>query len=193
MTDYALDARSMTLTVVPKKAPAVYAGIAGVAMLAMTTVGITPPPAQSMEFGQGWTTGITGAPRPDTASAVRSLKRRSGLSWQQLADAFGVSRRSLHFWANGGNMAAASAQRLNALSKVIDAVGAVEPAAVRAALFSTRAGGGSQFSDLVAEVTPRRLSPRTSIDGQLNAVDSGTKHPGTVRSSKALPVKLAEF
>jgi transcriptional regulator with XRE-family HTH domain len=193
MTDYALAARGMTLTVPPKKAPAVYAGIAGVAMLAMTTVGITPPPAQSMEFAQVWTTGIAGVLRPDTASAVRGLKRRSGLSWQQLAEAFGVSRRSLHFWANGGNMATASARRLEALSKVIDAVGAVEPAVVRAALLATRSGGRSQFSDLVAEVTPRRLAARTSIDGQLNAVDNGTKHPGTVRSSKALPVKLAEF
>lgn len=193
MTDYMLDARAMTSTVVPKKAPALYAGIVGAAMLTVTTVGITPPLAPSMEFAQVWTTGVTGAQRPDTANAVRGLKKRSGLSWQQLADAFGVSRRSLHFWANGGNMAAASVRRLEALSKVIAGVGLVDPVAVRSALFAPRAGGRSHFEELVAEVTPRRRAARTSVAVQLNAVQDDTKHPGRVRSSKTLPVKLAEF
>ncbi|MDP9442015.1 MAG: hypothetical protein M3P34_07545 [Actinomycetota bacterium] len=193
MTDYALGARAMTSTAVPKKTPALYAGVVGAAMLTMTTAGITPPSASSMEFAQVWTTGVTGAQRPDTANAVRGLKKRSGLSWQQLADAFGVSRRSLHFWANDGNMAAASVRRLEALIRAVERVGLVDPVAVRSALLAPRPGGRSHFEELVAEVAPRRLAARTSVAVQLNAVQDDTKHPGRVRSSKTLPVKLAEF
>lgn len=193
MTDYALDTRGMTVTVTPKKLPSLYAGIVGAAMLTMTTVGVTPPPAQSMEFAQVWTTGVTGAARLDTANAVRSLKKRSGLSWQQLADAFGVSRRSLHFWANGGNMASASVRRLDALTKAVDGLGQLDATAARVALLAPRTDGGSQLDDLIREVTPRRVAARTNIAAQLNAMHDDTKHPGSVRSSKTLPVKLAEF
>src|SRR5262245_36297225 len=42
------------------------------------------------------------APRgPTQRSAVRSLHDSSGLTWEQLARLFGVSRRAVHNWANG--------------------------------------------------------------------------------------------
>ena len=36
-----------------------------------------------------------------TRKAVSELRRISGLTWEQLAWLFGVSRRSVHFWASG--------------------------------------------------------------------------------------------
>ncbi len=36
-----------------------------------------------------------------TPSALNELKKLSGLTWEQLAKLFNVSRRSLHFWASG--------------------------------------------------------------------------------------------
>ena len=35
-------------------------------------------------------------------TAIGELRRLSGLTWDQLARLFNVSRRSLHFWASGG-------------------------------------------------------------------------------------------
>ena len=35
------------------------------------------------------------------ASAILEIRRRSGLTWQELSDLFGVSRRSVHHWASG--------------------------------------------------------------------------------------------
>ncbi len=37
-------------------------------------------------------------------AAVAELRRRSGLTWDQLAALFGVSRRSVHFWASGATL-----------------------------------------------------------------------------------------
>lgn len=190
MKDFAIETRAMTATLVPKKLPVIYAGLVGAA-LTFTTVGVTPPPAPSMEFAHVWTSGVTAATRPDTANAVRDLKRRSGLSWQQLADAFGTSRRSLHFWANGGNMASANVGRLQALTQIVDGYAPANPAAVRAALLAPRSGRSSQLEELIGEVRQRRTAPRTSVATHLNAVLDDTKHPGRVISSKTVPVKLS--
>ena len=45
-----------------------------------------------------------------TAEAVLEIRRRSGLTWEELGELFDVSRRSVHHWANG-KPAAAGHQR----------------------------------------------------------------------------------
>ncbi|MEM5709754.1 helix-turn-helix transcriptional regulator, partial [Elizabethkingia meningoseptica] len=52
-------------------------------------------------------TSATPFPRADwrasesTAAAVLEIRRLSGLTWEELADLFDVSRRSVHHWASG--------------------------------------------------------------------------------------------
>ena len=41
-------------------------------------------------------------------AAIGELRRLSGLTWDQLARIFSVSRRSLHFWASGKPMTPAT-------------------------------------------------------------------------------------
>lgn len=195
MTDFAIDTLNITAAVVPpKKMPLLYAGLFGAAMtLAAPTAGVTLPSTRSVQLVQVWTSGVNAPASPDSASAVRRLKERSGLSWQQLADAFGVSRRSLHFWVNGGNMAPSSEDRLRVLTQVVDGIRSARPAVVRHTLLTRGVDGRSPLEELVSGVTPRRVVPHKSIAAQLNAVQDDTKHPGRVISSKTLPIKLAEF
>ena len=40
-------------------------------------------------------------PAESIAEAIMEIRRRSGLTWQELAELFDVSRRSVHHWANG--------------------------------------------------------------------------------------------
>lgn len=40
-------------------------------------------------------------PVESTAEAILEIRRRSGLTWQELGELFNVSRRSIHHWANG--------------------------------------------------------------------------------------------
>ena len=45
-------------------------------------------------------------PAESTAAAIMEIRRRSGLTWEELGDLFDVSRRSVHHWANGKPVAA---------------------------------------------------------------------------------------
>lgn len=47
-----------------------------------------------------------------TSAAIMELRRLSGLTWDQLAELFGVDRRSLHFWASGKPLNAGNEERL---------------------------------------------------------------------------------
>jgi transcriptional regulator with XRE-family HTH domain len=47
-----------------------------------------------------------------TAKAINKAHEDSGLTWEQLARIFGVSRRAVHMWANGARMNATNAELL---------------------------------------------------------------------------------
>lgn len=55
----------------------------------------------------------------ETRRAVAELRRLSGLTWEQLGHIFGVSRRSVHFWASGKPMSAANQTHLMHVLDVI--------------------------------------------------------------------------
>lgn len=71
------------------------------------------------------------------------LKNHSGLTWDQLGRVFGVSRRAVHLWANGGRMNEGNAAVLREFSRVVRSIAAIEPDAVRAALLAVPADGYS--------------------------------------------------
>lgn len=67
--------------------------------------------------------------KPDRVSAPRSdreetlwIKEHSGLTWEQLGKVFGVSRRAVHMWANGGRLNEANALRLREFSAIIQEI-----------------------------------------------------------------------
>jgi DNA-binding transcriptional regulator YiaG len=62
----------------------------------------------------GVTTASTSSPDA-TQKALSELRRLSGLTWDQLARLFNVSRRSLHFWASGQPLSHFNEEHLNRL------------------------------------------------------------------------------
>lgn len=66
----------------------------------MTTSGIAIASTRSPEAAQ---------------KALSELRRLSGLTWDQLAKLFNVSRRSLHFWASGQPLSRFNEEHLNRL------------------------------------------------------------------------------
>lgn len=72
---------------------------------------------------------------PPTATLIRDLKQRSGLTWEQLASMFGVSRRAVHGWASGARLNAHHAETLTAMRTLLRQVEAHgDPEATRLAL-----------------------------------------------------------
>lgn len=75
------------------------------------------------------------------ASPVSEVRRRSGLTWDQLSRLFGVTRRALHFWASGKAMTATHEEHLQRVLAVIRRLDRGSSSATRTLLLSTRRGG----------------------------------------------------
>lgn len=185
------DERKITTSPAAPKTP-LYFGLLATLAFATPTTAISQLPAPVVV--QSWTTATQTTQRPmDNSGTVRRLKQRSGLSWRELADAFGVSRRSLHFWVNGGNMAQANIQRLQQLTGDIASFGNRVPALVRSELLRPDTSGMSQLDRWVAEATPMRVSDRTSPIGQLDLVHDTIQHRRRVVGSDAVPMRLRDY
>ncbi len=69
--------------------------------------------------------------------AISELRRLSGLTWEQLAQLFDVSRRSVHFWASGKPLSAANETRLARVLSVVRHADRGDAGSNRAALVDT--------------------------------------------------------
>lgn len=96
-----------------------------------TTSGVTPPAASAV-----------------TQKAVNELRRLSGLTWEQLAKVFNVSRRSLHFWASGKPLSRSSEEQLN---RVLETIRFIDQgsATLNRSLLLTSDGDGNLLMDLL--------------------------------------------
>lgn len=74
-------------------------------------------------------------------AALSELRRRSGLTWDQLARLFGVARRSVHFWMSGKPLNAPNEERLNRLLFTIRYVDRGGAGATRQALTAVLPNG----------------------------------------------------
>ena len=78
--------------------------------------------------------------RDCTGRAVSELRRISGLTWEQLAGLFGVSRRSVHFWASGKPLNATNHERLMRVLDVVRYADRGTARGTREALLAAREG-----------------------------------------------------
>lgn len=81
-----------------------------------------------------------------TADAVMEIRRRSGLTWEELADLFSVTRRSVHHWGSGKTVTAVHEQ---AIRQTLSAVRQLDRGAAsntRALLLTADAAGVTALS-----------------------------------------------
>jgi transcriptional regulator with XRE-family HTH domain len=76
----------------------------------------------------------------DSRQAIAELRRLSGLTWDQLAALFNVSRRSVHFWASGKPMSAAHERRLLRVLDVLRTADRGDARSNRSALLTVQHG-----------------------------------------------------
>ncbi|MGB5111746.1 MAG: hypothetical protein WBO08_09130 [Mycobacterium sp.] len=83
------------------------------------------------------------------------IKANSGLTWDQLGKVFGVSRRAVHMWSNGGRLNESNARRLREFSAIVKEVQAsiqgATPDDVRARLLDVGSDGVSVVDRLRRE------------------------------------------
>jgi DNA-binding transcriptional regulator YiaG len=85
-----------------------------------------------------------------TQKALSELRRLSGLTWEQLAKLFNVSRRSLHFWASGQPLSRFNEEHLNRLLGTIRYVNQGSASLNRSLLLRPDGNGNPLFDLLVA-------------------------------------------
>lgn len=77
---------------------------------------------------------------------VTWIKAHSGLTWDQLGKVFGVSRRAVHMWANGGRLNESNARRLRTFAAIVrrlesETTAGATPEVIRARLLQVEADG----------------------------------------------------
>lgn len=94
--------------------------------------------------------------------ALNELRKLSGLTWEQLAKLFNVSRRSLHFWASGQPLSRFNEENLNRLLGTIRYINRGSASLNRNLLLSSGQDGRLLFDLLIAgehEEVKRILCP----------------------------------
>lgn len=132
------------------------------------------------------TTAGASVPIPDTTTAsIAELRKLSGLTWDQLARLFDVSRRSVHFWASGKAMTSSNEERLHRTLGVIRKIDRGSATANRNALLANAADGNVPFDllasgqyDRVFELLGAGSAPRArSAKPSLEAVAARAPRP----------------
>ena len=128
-------------------------------------LGTSAASAQQPDVGLPWqpqreqTTAGGAVPDAEPAgAAIGELRRLSGLTWEQLARLFDVSRRSLHFWASGKPMTASNEERLQRLLAFVRKIDRGSATANRAMLLGVCEDGSLPIDLLAAGEYDRALS-----------------------------------
>lgn len=111
----------------------------------------------------------------DTAASVRALRERLDLTWSELAELFGVSRRAVHNWANGAAMNSRNQQWLAELFDLIVKPGET-PDAARRRLMQATAAQPSLFRAVVRERESRRGEEHLTGAERFAGSDPGLAH-----------------
>lgn len=117
------------------------------------------------------------APNAD-AALVRWVKEQSGLTWDQIARAFDVSRRAVHLWANGGRVSAGNAEALQSFAALIRGAARSSSAETRNTLLSLGPDGLSPIDRF------RRAQHAASIAVTGVALDPATLLGDTFRTDQ---------
>jgi DNA-binding transcriptional regulator YiaG len=100
-------------------------------------------------------------------ATINELKKLSGLTWEQLAKIFNVSRRSLHFWASGKPISPFNEEHLRRLLATIRYINRGSADFNRSALLEPRHGSMIPLDLLIAgkyEEVKRLLGPGKAVE-----------------------------
>lgn len=153
------------------------------------TAAYSSKPIDRRLLAEAWTnTGVSNEPDssvadgPSFAEGVTEARRKSGLTWEQMATIFDVDRRSVHLWASGRAMSAMNAEKLGRLLGVIRRAERLSPPAVRAWLLSADKQGRLPI-DLLREgrfdevVVPDSSAVRTARPAPVDETVRRTRAP----------------
>jgi hypothetical protein len=97
---------------------------------------------------QQTTSGVSIELREPAPTAIAALRRLTGFTWEQVAKLFGVSRRSVHFWASGSRMANDNRAHLERVLETVRFIDRGSAAENRGAILASTADGTTLLDQL---------------------------------------------
>ena len=91
------------------------------------------------------------APEESTGEAIMEIRRRSGLTWEELGNLFAVSRRSVHHSANGKPVAAKRDRIIRRMLAAVRSLDRGEQERTRALLLTVDQATGVSTFDLLRD------------------------------------------
>ena len=119
-------------------------------------------------------------PTVPISQIVLEIRRRSGLTWDELGDLFGVSRRNVHYWANGKPVSADHEWMLHQCLAVVRRLDNGEQKITRSRLFAVESAATSSIFDLLKNGSFAEATTRTkdvSISERRRVPLSKPRHP----------------
>lgn len=158
--------------------------------------------------------GLTADQQTSVGPAIMELRRLSGMTWEQLAGLFEVTRRTVHFWASGKALNSYNEEKLYRILSTVREISRGTAQENRDLLFTASQGGmapidllrAGQYADVVRILgaggglerptlaplseSARRMrmpsSPETLVGALQDRIDMGT---GRTRAARAVRVK----
>ncbi len=159
------------LDVPPTRGPNSVFILSGIGLAQSTSANVLRRPSfSSLSTTQGST-----IEQPATEAPVSELRRRSGLTWEQLAETMGVDRRTLHLWEAGRKMRPVHEERLQQILQVVRLADRGSASATRALLLD--ASQGPSIKDLISL---DRIQEATQRTAGLRSIE---QHPRPTRLS----------
>lgn len=114
--------------------------IAGALSIAGTSSAFASSHDPLLELVGRTNSGLTAEQRTPVGPAIMELRRLSGMTWEQLASLFEVTRRTLHFWASGKALSAGNAEKLYRILSIVKQIDRGSAAENRDLLFTAQPG-----------------------------------------------------
>lgn len=108
-------------------------------------------PSFSVRTASGPDGQLVPVPSESTGEAVLEIRRRSGLTWEELGHLFGVSRRSAHHWASGKPVTPEHERMIRRMLASIRRLDQGNQAATRARLLAVDENLGASVLELLKE------------------------------------------
>lgn len=110
-----------------------------------------------------------------TQRALFALKSLTGLTWNRIAELFGVSRRSAHFWASGKPLSQEHERHLYGVLSTVNEVDIGDSRIMCAAILDDSGGRSALSALLEREYEEGRLALAKSIGRQVTLREQGRR------------------
>lgn len=158
----------------------------------LTFTGVGAPTANTATFPATSSTQPAGSSRPaapaarNVPEALVRLRRTSGLTWSEIADALGVSRRAVHLWSSGKTVAEVQRRRVHELAAFVDAWDVGLPSATRIRLRDAAGAPRSPLQEFALRHRPAEVRAVATLFEQLGPVSEEAVEPLTVDRKSSL-------